>query len=77
MHARECLCGSECQLEFVVCVLDISVYKSVLNKETPERNARCFFSWIKLKLEIDDSLCDRTALELFGSDKRNANFGAF
>ena len=36
-----------------------------------------FFGWIKLKLEIDDSLCGRTALELSGSDKRNANFGAF
>lgn len=35
------------------------------------------FSWIKLKLEIDDGLCGRTTLELFGSDKRNANFGAF
>jgi len=55
-------------------------FKTVLNEETPERNARYFFfffGWIKLKLEIDDSLCGRTALELSGSDKRNANFGGF
>lgn len=46
-----------------------------MSKQQRER-LDAFFWQIKLKLEIDDSLYGRTALELSESDKRNANSGA-